>query len=260
MITKIKPLISIVLLASSLTVHASSAYLRSSVGAPWGASNNEASMDGVFGTGNWSDLRYETVNTANLFSANNNFIYMEGGDSNADELETFITNNKSTMETWVSNGGRLLLNSAPNEGNGMDFGFGVSLNYSDLSSSVVAVDASHEIFNGPFGSTGAAFTGSYFAHATVSGQNLTDLIVDSSHGRSVLSEMIFGNGLALFGGMTTLNFQNPNSFELRQNIINYAANSQVSAVPVPAAVWLFGSGLAGLIGASRKKKQALAAA
>jgi len=36
-------------------------------------------------------------------------------------------------------------------------------------------------------------------------------------------------------------------------------NVNVSAVPVPAAVWLFGSGLAGLIGASRKKKQALAA-
>jgi len=33
----------------------------------------------------------------------------------------------------------------------------------------------------------------------------------------------------------------------------------VSEVPVPAAVWLFGSGLAGLIGVSRKKKQALAA-
>lgn len=35
-----------------------------------------------------------------------------------------------------------------------------------------------------------------------------------------------------------------------------AFNVGVSAVPVPAAVWLFGSGLIGLVGISRKKKSA----
>jgi len=35
--------------------------------------------------------------------------------------------------------------------------------------------------------------------------------------------------------------------------------SSPSQVPVPAAVWLFGTGLAGLMGASRKKKQVLVA-
>ncbi|MGB7934539.1 MAG: PEP-CTERM sorting domain-containing protein [Gammaproteobacteria bacterium] len=30
--------------------------------------------------------------------------------------------------------------------------------------------------------------------------------------------------------------------------------SDVSAIPVPATVWLFGSGLLGLIGISRRKK------
>ena len=30
----------------------------------------------------------------------------------------------------------------------------------------------------------------------------------------------------------------------------------ISAVPVPAAVWLFGSGLLGLVGISRRKKEA----
>ena len=34
---------------------------------------------------------------------------------------------------------------------------------------------------------------------------------------------------------------------------NYRA---FSAVPVPTAVWLFGSGLAGLIGAARRKSKA----
>ncbi|MCF6203014.1 MAG: hypothetical protein L3J59_04980 [Methylococcaceae bacterium] len=36
--------------------------------------------------------------------------------------------------------------------------------------------------------------------------------------------------------------------------INASGSGSVSAVPVPAAVWLFGSGLVGLIGISKKKK------
>ncbi len=35
-----------------------------------------------------------------------------------------------------------------------------------------------------------------------------------------------------------------------------AFNGVVSAVPVPAAVWLFGSGLLGLVGVARRRKQA----
>ena len=34
----------------------------------------------------------------------------------------------------------------------------------------------------------------------------------------------------------------------------YGNDPVVSAVPVPAAVWLFGSGLIGLIGIARRKK------
>jgi hypothetical protein len=35
---------------------------------------------------------------------------------------------------------------------------------------------------------------------------------------------------------------------------NFTYNEAVSAVPVPAAVWLFGSGIIGLVGFSRRKK------
>ena len=42
------------------------------------------------------------------------------------------------------------------------------------------------------------------------------------------------------------------------SIDNVSINADVSAVPVPAAVWLFGSGLLGLVGVARRKK-ALAA-
>jgi hypothetical protein len=39
-------------------------------------------------------------------------------------------------------------------------------------------------------------------------------------------------------------------------IDNVSITTEVSAVPVPAAVWLFGSGLVGLVGAARRKKAA----
>jgi hypothetical protein len=35
---------------------------------------------------------------------------------------------------------------------------------------------------------------------------------------------------------------------------NISITADVAAVPVPAAVWLFGSGLLGLIGVARRKK------
>ncbi len=38
---------------------------------------------------------------------------------------------------------------------------------------------------------------------------------------------------------------------------NFTFNNNVSAVPIPAAVWLFGSGLVGLIGIRRKSKLAV---
>ena len=46
-------------------------------------------------------------------------------------------------------------------------------------------------------------------------------------------------------GEYTLNLNGPNSYD---------GTFEVSSVPVPAAVWLFGSGLLGLIGVARRKK------
>jgi hypothetical protein len=248
-------LLSVVLLASvSVNAVAGPIYLRSVVDAPWGVSTNEDAMDGVFGAGNWSDLRYETVDTSSLFSAVNHLIYMEGSDNNADELEAFIGANQIAMENWVANGGRLLLNAAPNEGDGMAFGFGISLNYEDYGDSVTAADPAHAIFNGPFGVTGSAFTGSSFSHASVSGAGLNALILDEDLD-AVLAEMVWGKGLVLFGGMTTSNFQTPNAFELRENILYYTANTplQTQSVPAPAGLLVLVTGIAGLVLVRRKR-------
>jgi hypothetical protein len=199
-------------------------YLRSTVGPPWGSNSNEQAMDAVFGVGNWVDARYETVNTAALFS-NSKFIFMEGGDFTSNEMESFLTANAAAINTFVSAGGVVFLNAAPNEGNGMSFGFGVSLLYPSYycSFGCNAVSGQHPIFNGPFLPVGTSFSGNSFSHAVLVG-SFTPLIQDTS-GRALLAEATVGSGLALFGGMTTSNFHSPqpNGNNLRRNILAYAA-------------------------------------
>jgi plastocyanin len=205
------------------------AYLRSALGQPWGSPANENAMDRVFGVGQWRDLRFETVDVPALL-AQSSLLFMDGSDMGAQNLEIFLTTHLPGIEGWVRDGGVLFLNAAPNVGDGMNFGFGVNLRYSDETISARADVASHAIFQGPFLPVGTTWTGSGFGHATVSGTNLTPLIVNTTHGRFVLGERRFGNGWVLFGGMTTDNHHSPQpeAQNLRANILAYA-NDQINA-------------------------------
>jgi MYXO-CTERM domain-containing protein len=201
------------------------AYVRSTVGAPWGSTSNEQAMDTVFGVGAWDDLRYETVVPAALFSPTYSFIYMEGSDSNALELQAFLMANQAALEAWVSAGGDLFLNAGPNEGANQAWGFGgVTLNNGDFPTDPgMAANPADPIWTGPFLPTSPAmFTGGSYAHASVSGPGLVPMIVDSDGGNPQLAFLpAFGAGKVMFGGLTTANFWSPaaESQNLRANII-----------------------------------------
>ena len=76
----------------------------------------------------------------------------------------------------------------------------------------------------------------------------TDIAEDFGIGRSVTISVPTG-ALYLFVSPSDILFSDNSDLNN-----NYEISLSVSAVPVPAAVWLFGSGLIGLIGVARCKK------
>lgn len=211
--------------AAESTAEAAVAYVRSEVGgSPWNTTDNEQAMDLVFGAGNWDDLRFESVAPATLFSNAYTFIYIDGSDSGAIDLQTFLMANQGAMETWVSNGGHLFLNCAPNEGTQQDWGFfGTQLVLTFPGDPAMPYDASHQIWVGPFLPINTVVSGGSYAHANITGGGLVPLIVDDA-GLAALSELpMYGSGQVIFGGLTSSSFwiTPQDGLDLRANILWY---------------------------------------
>lgn len=201
------------------------AYVRASISEPWGSTSNVTAMDLVFGAALWDAFFFESVDPNALFSADFQFVYLDGSDNGALELAAFMTANQALIETWVNGGGRLFLNSGPNEGGDMDWGFGgVALHSGQYAGNGSAVDVNHPIWNGPFSPVSTNFTGGSYAHAGVAGPNLLPITSDGSLDPE-LAELVWGEGLVMFGGLTTDNFWSPqpDCHNLRANIIAYVA-------------------------------------
>ena len=95
----------------------------------------------------------------------------------------------------------------------------------------------------------------FFSFGTSGGANFT--------GEANLSNIVYGGSnpdlLALFNGgsgVQTLTYQFGASKSLTDLFTDGESTSfsgNITPVPVPAAVWLFGSGLLGLVGIARRK-------
>ena len=191
-------------------------YIKSNIGDPWGGANNQNRMDAAFGGGDWTLAEFETLDAATVFSPTTGFVFIDGSDGQASELATFLATNLATIEAWVFDGGRLLLNSAPNEGGDIDFGFdGTTLNYAPVGAGthvndVTVVDAAHPALLGPGLPTSTAMSGTYYGHSLITGTGLTTVLTQTGDAtKVVLAEKCWGSGRVMFGGMTTHNFHSP---------------------------------------------------
>lgn len=203
------------------------AYIRGAT-PPWSQTTNETAMSRVFGPYGWSDLRM--ANGAGPFAVGTGddyrFIFLEGSDTSALELAAYLAANGAAIDAWVNAGGRLFLNSAPNQGGNINFGFGATLINGSPSPSVEATNPAHPVFVGPFGAVPANLTGSYFAHATVTDPGLTKIVQRAADDVMVLGDKVVGSGRVMLGGMTTTNFHSPavGAANLRANILCYTAS------------------------------------
>jgi hypothetical protein len=205
-------------------------YIRSNVNQPWGQSTNEDAMDNTVGAGNWTTAYYETLVPSDVLSSSVSFIFMEGGDSSYAGFENFMQQYGTTLYTWISNGGRLLIMSAPNDpltSASLYLPDNIVLHsdafYGSAASSAYATDISNPIFSTP-NTTAYSFTGDFFSHGYFTGSQVQRLM-SSNLNECVLGQDIIGSGFMVFGGMTTDNFHlpQPAAHSLLENIIYYTA-------------------------------------
>lgn len=192
---------------------------------PWGVPDNVTAMNAVFGVGNWIQGSFATP-PGTIFAPGTQFVFIDGSDANAIAMNTFMTANQALIENWVTNGGRLFLNSAPNQGGNMNWGFGgVTLDYNGGQATGNAVLPGHPIFQGPFVPVATNYTGSNFTHARIIGGATTPIM--EAFGDVELSSKPWGSGLVLFGTMTQPFFHTPapHAQNFRQNIIQFASGS-----------------------------------
>lgn len=222
-------LLSIAFVLSISLSHAQSAwYVQTSN--PWGQTNNISAMNNVFGVGNWTQGSYSTP-AATIFSGSNTFVFLEGSDQNAVDLNNYLSANIALIENWVYGGGHLFIDAAPNQGGNINLGFGnVVLNYfPTYSDSAHAVLPGDQIFVGPYTPVATSYTGNYVAHAFVTGPGLISLMENDS-AQMLLAREIWGAGFVYFGTLVQPNFWSPTSqaINLWYNIIASTASGPIT--------------------------------
>ncbi len=206
-------------------------YIKSNIGNPWGNTSNDVAMNLAFGPGGWTLQSFESAPVATVFSPSTSFVFLDGSDGHATELNAFLTANLATIEAWVDLGGSLIINSAPNEGGSFNLGFGgTTLVYSYYAGTVNVVDLAHPAYVGPHLPTSSSMSGSSYGHARITGTGYTTIL--NSSGNVILCEKPWGAGQVMMGGMTTVNFHSPSphAANWRANLFEYM-DALVTPIP-----------------------------
>ncbi|WP_164891054.1 T9SS type A sorting domain-containing protein [Botryobacter ruber] len=203
----------------------------------------------MLGEGNWQYKYFETVDVASLLTKDIDFLFIEGSNCGTEEMVAFLDNHRAAIENWVSEGGNLLLNAAPNEGPDL-----IQVGFGDLLLTWVgdgsfgafgeSANPNHPMFKGPLTPTGSVWSGGAFAHFQVFGSDLSSVIKDAESAEVYLAEKEWGNGSVMVGGLTLAYFQEEfkawapiqEVSNIHKNLISYMARgrkgSETSEEPV----------------------------
>ena len=210
----------------------------------WGQdqSMNET-MFGAFGS-SYDVIQNAANNDTSAFSGAYDFVWLDGGND-ASWFTTYINNNRTAIEEFVSDGGTVYMNAGRNSNYAdLDMGFGATLtnalgdaSYSTYSDSgTMTQEGINTIGVGPVDPVVGAYTGDAFTHDAVidNDGDLTTYMVGVGSGYigqrgvefAALSGQEYGDGFAMFGGITEDSYWNPDpdSQILTQNIVSYAAS------------------------------------
>ena len=94
------------------------------------------------------------------------------------------------------------------------------------------------------------------AYHLQTGIRLTDVYIGTLYPTNPIDVLALTGGLPLMAGTYAIEAHNMSFNNIEDSSIDYTWSVEVSPVPIPSAVWLFGSGLIGLIGLARRKANA----
>lgn len=226
-------------------------YVYQTASNPWNNTTNDNALNAAFGSGNWTKSGYDLSGFTGA-----SFVFLDGSDGNANSFSSFLSTNLSALESFVSNGGHLFINAAPNQGSSIGLGFGGTvLNYSypNTFSNNATVNANGVAAGLTNGGITTQYTGNWFSHANLTG-SFTSMIEGDAG--TIFASKKWGKGLVAFGGQTTTNWHQPSADAqtLLKNELLY-----VSTTPVPEpetyALMLAGLGVIGLVAQRRKSSR-----
>jgi hypothetical protein len=90
----------------------------------------------------------------------------------------------------------------------------------------------------------------------VSGAIDPSVFTNALDGEVILKILLNSTTVNLSDGSITIDFNNPNGEPAAFDYFKLTISGTLATIPVPAAVWLFCSGLLGLIGIARRKSTA----